>query len=78
MPSLMLSQEHSSAKWKELFRTIQSEKLREKDWFNGKRITEHVKQLILDMPVRWSSTYGMLHYAITLWEVSKKSAVLRY
>jgi len=30
---------------------------------------EQVKQLILDMPIRWSSTYGMLHRAVTLREV---------
>lgn len=30
-----------------------------------------MKQLILDMPVRWSSTYGMLHRAVTLREVSR-------
>jgi hypothetical protein len=29
-----------------------------------------IKQLILDMPVRWSSTYGMLHRADQLKEVS--------
>jgi hypothetical protein len=32
-----------------------------------------IKQLILDMPVRWSSTYGMLHHAVTLREVSRKA-----
>ena len=33
------------------------------------RTIEQVKQLILDMPIRWSSTYGMLHRAVTLREV---------
>jgi hypothetical protein len=30
---------------------------------------EQVKQLILDMPIQWSSTYGMLYHAVTLREV---------
>jgi hypothetical protein len=28
-----------------------------------------VKQLILDMPIQWSCTYGMLYCAVTLREV---------
>jgi hypothetical protein len=66
-PNLTLNQERSSAKRKELFRSIQSEKLMEKD--HGDRLDGKngcVKQLILDMPVRWSSTYGMLHHAVML------------
>jgi len=76
MPILTLTQERSSAKRKELFRSIQSEKLMEKDHLNVK--TGCVKQLILDMPVRWSSTYGMLHRAVTLREVSRKASLFKY
>ena len=61
--------ERSSAKRKELFRTIQVEKNTEKAKSEGKTIIEQTKQLILDMSVRWSSTYGMLHRAVTLREV---------
>jgi len=67
---LMPLMEWSSAKWKELFCSIQADKLAEKARSEGKNITEQVKQLILDMPVCWSSTYGMLHHALTLREVS--------
>ena len=35
-----------------------------------KQVTEHIKQLIIDMPVWWSSTYGMLHQVDQLKDVS--------
>jgi hypothetical protein len=35
----------------------------------GKEKIGQPKQLILDMPVRWYSTYGMLHRAEVLREV---------
>jgi hypothetical protein len=34
-----------------------------------KQVIRHAKQLILDMPVRWSSTYAMLHRADQLKDV---------
>ena len=34
-----------------------------------KQVIGHAKQLILDMPVRWSSTYVMLHRADQLKDV---------
>lgn len=71
-----MTQIWSSAKWKELFWFIQSERLTEKDHLNSK--SGHVKQLILDMPVCWSSTYSMLHHAATLQEVSRKASLFRY
>lgn len=75
MPDLTLTQERSSAKRKELFRSIQSEKLTEKDCVDNKT-GRGIKQLILDMPVRWSSTYGMLHRAVILREVSRKLSLI--
>ena len=36
----------------------------------AKQVIEHTKQLIIDMPVRWSSTYAMLHRAEQPSEVS--------
>ena len=36
----------------------------------AKQVIERTKQLIIDMPVRWSSTYAMLHRAEQLSEVS--------
>jgi hypothetical protein len=65
-------QERSSAKRKELFRTVQVEKAIEKAKLvidKTKQIVEHAKQLIIDMPVRWSSTYAMLHRADQLKDV---------
>lgn len=56
---MLLSQERSSAKRKELFRSIQ---MRSDDGIAP-------KQLILDMTVRWSSTYIMLHCAYSLRDV---------
>ena len=44
---------------------VLSERLREKERLDGKTITEHIKQLILNMPLHWLSTYGMLHCAVT-------------
>jgi len=66
---LTFLQEQSSAKRKELFQTIQTEKLLERARSEGKEAIGQTKQLILDMPVRWSSTYGMLHRAEVLCEV---------
>jgi hypothetical protein len=65
--------ERSSAKRKELFRMVQVEKMVEKAKVvvgKAKQVIEHTKQLIIDMPVRWSSTYAMLHQAEQLSEVS--------
>jgi hypothetical protein len=41
----------------------------ERATLEGKEKIGQPKQLILDMPVRWSSTYGMLHRAEVLREV---------
>ena len=57
-------QERSSAKRKELFRAVQAEKAIEKAKLaigKAKHVIERAKQLIIDMPIWWSSTYGMLH-----------------
>ena len=65
-------QEHSSAKRKELFKTVQAEKAAEKARLavdKSKNFFTRTKQLILDMPIQWSSTYGMLHRADQLKEV---------
>ena len=66
-------QECSSAKRKELFRTVQLEKAAaEKAKLTAAKsqgFFARAKQLILDMPVRWSSTYAMLHRAEQLKEV---------
>jgi hypothetical protein len=35
----------------------------------AKNILQYTKQLLIDMPVRWSSTYCMLHRAETLKDV---------
>ncbi|KAF8119344.1 hypothetical protein EV363DRAFT_1199999 [Boletus edulis] len=59
-----VTQERSSAKRKELFQTIQQQ---EKPNHPPR---EHPLQLILDMPIRWSSTYLMLDRAETLKDVS--------
>jgi hypothetical protein len=70
--TLNAGQERSSAKRKELFRAVQVEKAGEKTKAGMSKpdeTIEQVKQLILDMPIRWSSTYGMLHRAVTLREV---------
>ena len=57
-----------------LIYSIQAEKPIEKDHLNTiESKSGCVKQLILDMSVCWSSTYGMLHRAITLWKVSRKA-----
>jgi hypothetical protein len=52
MQTIRISQQKSSAKRKQMFKTIQSEA--------GVSIP---KQLLIDMKVRWSSTYFMLHRA---------------
>jgi hypothetical protein len=36
----------------------------------AKQVIEHTKQLIIDMPVWWSSMYAMLHQVEQLSEVS--------
>jgi hypothetical protein len=57
-------QEHPSAKRKELFKIVQVEKAIKKAKLvidKTKQIVEHAKQLIINMPVQWSSTYAMLH-----------------
>jgi hypothetical protein len=41
----------------------------ERPRLEGKEKIGQPKQLILDMPVHWSSTYGMLHRAEVLHEV---------
>ncbi len=56
--SLCFFQARSSAQRKELFKTIQS------------RAGKSPKQLLLDMKVRWGSTYVMLTRAETLKKVS--------
>ena len=69
---LNVHQERSSAKRKELFRTVQVEKAADKIKTGTSKpdeTIEQVKQLILDMPIRWSSTHGMLYRAVTLREV---------
>jgi len=61
---LNVGQERSSAKRKELFRTVQVEKAADKIKMGTSKpdeTIEQVKQLILDMPIRWSSTHGMLY-----------------
>jgi len=58
-----LKQECSSAKRKELYRTVQT-----------KAGVSHPTQLLIDMKVRWSSTYVMLNRA----ESNKKVRVLYY
>jgi hypothetical protein len=70
--TLNSNQEHSSAKHREHFWAVQVEKAGEKikaGMIKPDETIEQVKQLILDMPIRWSSTYGMLHQAVTLREV---------
>ena len=56
-------QERSSAKWKELFRAIQ---LQDKPDHSA---SKSLLQLLLNMPIRWSSTYVMLDRAEKLKEV---------
>ena len=59
-----ITQERSSAKRKQLFQTIQQQdKPNHPPW-------ERPLQLILNMPVRWSSTYLMLDHAEKLKDVS--------
>lgn len=60
-------QERSSAKRKELFRQIQ---LQDKPDHPARKLP---LQLLLDMPVRWSSTYVMLERAEGLKEVRTRS-----
>jgi hypothetical protein len=65
-------QEHSSAKRKELFRTVQLEKAAEKAKLTAGKsqgFFARAKLLILDMPIQWASTYAMLHRAEQLKEV---------
>jgi hypothetical protein len=50
---LIISQERSSAKRKELFNTIQNRSKADP--------AAIAKQMVLDMKVRWSSTFAMLH-----------------
>jgi hypothetical protein len=66
--TLTFTWERLSENRKERFQKIQSDKLQdsENDKQNG-----GIKRLILDMPVRWSLTYGMLHRAVTLQEVNR-------
>jgi hypothetical protein len=52
---------------------VQTEKAAEKAksmFGKAKWASERTKQLIIDMPVWWSSTYAMLHRAEQLQEVS--------
>jgi hypothetical protein len=58
-----LLQERSSAKRKELFHVIQ---LREREDCPP---SKKPLQLLLDMPIRWSSTYVMLEHAEKLKDV---------
>ena len=61
-------------KRKELFRVVQAEKAAEKAKLVTSRVgqvVQHTRQLINDMPVRWSSTYAMLHQADQLKDVSR-------
>ena len=58
-------QEWSSVKWKELFRAIQ---LQDKPDHSP---SKSPMQLLLDMPIRWSSTYVMLNQAEKLKEVRR-------
>jgi len=72
-------QERSSAKRKELFRTVQVEKAIEKAKLvidKTKHIIERTKQLIINMPVCWSSTYAMLHQADQLKDVHVHSCAV--
>jgi hypothetical protein len=61
---------------------VQTEKAAEKAKLGiagkAKQVTEHIKQLIIDMPVWWSSTYGMLHRADQLKDVSTYIHVILY
>ena len=79
LPSI---QERSSAKRKELFRIVQAEKAAEKAKLGVagkiKQVGKRIKQLIIDMPVRWSSTYGMLHRADQLKDVSTHTPTILY
>jgi hypothetical protein len=52
MQMIGVSQQKSSAKRKQMFKTIQSE-----------AGVSNLKQLLIDMKVQWSSTYFMLHRA---------------
>lgn len=58
-----VAQERSSAKRKQLFQTIQKQDR------PGHPALQRPLQLLLDMPVRWSSTYIMLDRAEKLKEV---------
>ncbi|KAF8422828.1 hypothetical protein L210DRAFT_989776 [Boletus edulis BED1] len=58
----VVKQEHSSAKWKELFQQVQLQ-----DKPNHPSCKQPL-QLLLDMPIRWSSTYVMLECSDTLKE----------
>jgi hypothetical protein len=60
----MIIQERSSAKRKQLFWMIQQQDK------PGHLPRQHPLQLVLDMPVRWSSTYLMLDRAEKLKDVS--------
>jgi hypothetical protein len=60
---------------------VQAEKAAEKaKLITGrvKQVLERTRQLIIDMPVRWSSTYGMLHRADQLKDVSSHIPAVIY
>ena len=67
-PKLFQTQEQSSAQRKELFQRVQ---LRSHD---GHTPRNPPLQLVLDMKVRWSSLFVMLHCALDLMEVSHFSS----
>jgi hypothetical protein len=58
---LIFSKERSSAKRKELYKQVQV-----------KAAVSHPTQLLLDMKVRWSSTYVMINRAENSKEVRRK------
>jgi hypothetical protein len=74
-------QERSSAKRKELFRVVQADKFAEKAKLavgKAKHVIGRTKQLVIDMPIRWSSTFIMLHRADQLKDVSIHISAITY
>ena len=62
------------SKTKRAFQSCATEKAAEKAKLVTRKVgqvIEHTRQLIIDMPVWWSSTYGMLHWADQLKGVSR-------
>ena len=63
-------QERSSSKHKDIFAQIQRIRQKNSDLSLDPSIRDVTLGLLLDMPIRWSSTYVMLARALDLWEVS--------